>query len=176
MSNRATLDELFEFANKVREAGGGNPLDALMPAVPEDMSQCLIAKNLNFNCGVNSHRTSADGSPVRLRWHMSVADEETRDKIAEALGLEKYDGYEESEDELGDYLALPYGVVLPERIGQVAKDFDSVLDVAHLLERGLPVSEKQRALFEEMWPYIDSSIREAYSLATKVNDDGTIVL
>lgn len=177
MSDRATLDELFEFANKVRAAGGGNPLDALMPAVPEDTSQCLIAKNLNFNCAVNSHPVREDGSVIsEVRWHMSVADEATRDKIADDLGLEHYDGGEDVEDEDGNYMTLEYGVVLPKEIGQVAHDFDQVTNVLYDMERGYQIKDEDKALVEDFWPYLDASIKEAYDLATHINEDGSIIL
>jgi hypothetical protein len=95
MSSRASFEELMEFANRIREAGGGNPLDALMPAIPQDSSQCLIARNLNFNCEVN-------GSDVQPgHWCMWVDDRATRDKIAATLNLP-------TEDRSARKAMLPY--------------------------------------------------------------------
>jgi hypothetical protein len=44
MPKRATLQETLDFANKVREAGGADALDALMPSSPQEPGACLIAK------------------------------------------------------------------------------------------------------------------------------------
>ncbi len=198
MPKRATIAEVLDFANAVRKAGGGNPLDALMPAVPEDPTQCLIARNLNFNCEVNG----APGSFAKGAWAMSVDDPEVAAKIAQALDLK---GGE-------------YHVVLPAAIGQVAADFDATesilnsvlfdaeedlnksnnyyttdgefwLDVTHddltaeqrayvdrrfkFHMRRLPI--RQRRLIRDMVPYIEYASDEAKRLATFVNADGTIV-
>ncbi len=109
MAERASFEELLDFANKVRAAGGGNPLDALMPAVPEDPSQCLIAKNLNFNCVVDGgparHQHITEGAESYDKsgeaWYMQTDDRALRDRIADALDLPKiswregnpYDGF-----------------------------------------------------------------------------------
>lgn len=52
MTETASLETVLEFCNDVRDAGGANPLDALLPAVPQDSKKCLIARNLNFSCSV----------------------------------------------------------------------------------------------------------------------------
>ena len=54
MTRRMPLDELLKVCNEVRTAGGGSLLDALLPAVPADEDQCIIAKNMNFNCEVEA--------------------------------------------------------------------------------------------------------------------------
>lgn len=192
MSSRATLEEVKEFANKVRKAGGGNPLDALMPAVPADSKNCLIAKNLNFNCEVNG-----DGG----KWYMALDDLEICNRIASALGLETG---------MRSY-APEYMVYLPDEIGAVAEYYDQISEVLGDLDdvlymalndlkgdavdkgeeepTGLTVEQERRIVQEELairgfdpqeveefWPYIDEAIRESYSLATLVNDDGSIVI
>jgi len=178
---RATMDELLEFANAVREAGGGNPIDALMPAIPEDPTSCLIARNLNFNCVVNAQ----DGA-----WYMAVPDAALRDRIADALGLAKDDatGFDYCPDD-GEYEYLRCSVVLPPGIGQLAADFDEASMIAHRLvdyaadyspegvreairEYGDP---DEIRLLEEMWPYIEESIREAHELGV-ITEDGKLVL
>lgn len=197
-SPRATLEELLEFANKVREAGGGNPLDALMPAVPADASQCLIAKNLNFNCEVDKPFAGGD-------WAMNFhSDRETRDAVAEALGLEP-----RTTPDLPENMSPPqraqyededfsYYVMLPDEIGQVAEEFDewaelegeleglgvditSSSDVSYglrQLESSLgtdTVAELAKRL-TDFAPYVEEAYAEAYKLATIINEDGSIVL
>lgn len=195
MAERATLSELLEFANKVREAGGGNPLDALMPAVPQDASQCLIAKNLNFNCKVHHGPCGADGDevfegvrPEDDAWCMLIEDKALRNRIAEALDLPKVSWHEKSWD--GGRNTF-YAIELPKRIGAVAAEFDKweeAIDVQenvnhpnadafgevwYICEIATPQDIER---FKEFWPYIDASIKEAYSNATFVNDDGAIVV
>lgn len=161
---RATLEELHEFANKVREAGGGNPIDALMPSVPTDSSSCLIAKNLNFNCTVNTADVYG-----RSYWVMWVEDRVLRDNIAAALNKLKVNSkWEEG-----------YGVVLPDHIGRCASDFDSVDDSLYCLRKGdiEDLSAAQKQLIREMWPYIEESRKEAYGIAGDlVNDKGEIII
>lgn len=127
---RASLEELKSFANRVRRAGGGNPIDALLPAVPGDMSQCLIAKNLNFNCEV--------GSTGGGRWAMWTGeDAELASKIASRVGCTPIFEVDQIIDYSEDYnldkypmygyphtVKVKYGVQLPEEIGQVAADYD----------------------------------------------------
>jgi len=171
MSERASFDELLEFANKVRAAGGGNPLDALMPAVPEDISQCLIAKNLNFNCAVNGG--SGGG------WVMHLEDEATARKIADELGLPyRTDVYESYEDENGYEVQLRHGVELPEAIGNVATDFDMSLNIASEISHYGPgsVDADEIQLLRDMAPYIEASEVEARELASIVHPDGSITI
>lgn len=125
MSKRATLEEVKDFANRVRKAGGGNPLDALMPAVPQAMEECLIAKNLNFNCAVRPltgyRYDDAKG------WVMRVNDRETRDKIAHSLQLNVA-------EDLGTNKYGPrFGIVLPEKYALVAIAFDKVYDYMRVI-------------------------------------------
>lgn len=191
MPERATLDELLDFANKVREAGGGNPLDALMPAVPEDATQCLIAKNLNFNCSVGGGPGQDHPLHDSDAWWMTVADRDVRDRIAAALGLVAAD-YDVSPGTLGaagddfDWFEA-YGVKLPPRIGQVAADFDNWSYAIHVSEYNFVTGDdvwavdadadyKDKQALVEFWPLIEASAKEAYANATFVNDKGEIVL
>lgn len=129
MKPAASNDEILEFCNKVREAGGGKPLDALLPGIPEDSQSCLIANNLNFECTVGGPAGEAvtpedqrilNRAAAYAGWFMSVSDKEVRDKIAESLGLEKVDTHEPYEE--GD--DMWYSVLLPKKIGNVAANFD----------------------------------------------------
>ena len=197
-TTRASLEEVREFANKVREAGGGNPLDALMPAVPSDASQCLIAKNLNFNCVVNN----PDGG--NGPWMMHVDDEKIARSIAEALELELI--YDEGCGSPYDDPA--WGLVLPDEIGQVANDFDKAFSIALALTDGFSmwpdIDEETRGeydddvvlyskevfgsdvevdfggefdidLVKEMWPYIEESVKEAKAIGI-FNENGELIL
>lgn len=203
MPERATMEELAEFANKIRAAGGGNPLDALMPSVPEDASQCLIAKNLNFNCtvseveGCENPDDWTDGG-----WAMWVTDETLRDRIAETLELPKC-----NKREYIDYADVAktdcFGVVLPQSIGQVASDFDEAGSKLHGINHEIEfgdyayyldeedekvalskaarnvwdsLSDEDRKFVADFLPYIEDAETEALQLATIVNEDGTIVL
>lgn len=152
---RATLDELLTFANEIREAGGGNPIDAIMPAIPMDSQQCLIAKNLNFNCKVS-------GSNEGSGWTMWFADDkELRDKISEKISLVP-DYRWNPEDDCHDF-----GVILPDEIGQIAADFDSLFrDV-----RDEMIYDKE----SDLLPYIEQSVLEAQGIGT-FNDKGQLVL
>lgn len=203
MPKRATLAELHIFANKVREAGGGNPIDALMPAVPQDSTQCLIAKNLNFNCEVKG----ADGYDwPRDDWVMELTDKNVRDRIAAALDLPTA----ERQADRWEPPVTFYAVRLPNEIGAVAQAFDDSLDVLDGLVSSLEndfcdefgtwpdeivmndeqaawlagqtaeelksYSEDERSDLAAMIPMILDAGAEARRIATIVNDDGSIVL
>lgn len=178
MSERASIQEVLEFANKVREAGGANPLDALMPAVPAQPHACLIAKNLNFNCsvyGVDGHYDS-DGNPMWAMW-FTPEDREIRDRIADSLDLPRVS------ESSWNGAPLKEGVVLPERIGNVAQTFDNVWDavrsklndpdedVAKIAkDYGVSVED-----IEAIYPLIEQSQKEAYGLAADIDEDGRIL-
>lgn len=157
LTERASLEDLLEFANKVREAGGGNPLEALIPSIPHDTKKCLIARNLNFNCDVRGvyqaeeaalgyKRNDPDHEDVYHLWVMEVESKETRDKIAEALDLVAVSTVERG-----------HIVVLPPEIGAVARDFDIAGDFY--------VPEVTNAFL----PYIEASVKETWE------NDGSII-
>lgn len=173
---RATLEETLEFANHVREAGGGNPLDALMPAVPEDSTQCLVAKNLNFNCSV----TTVEFRGQRTAWVMVLEDKEIRDNIADSLHLAKINYDEETSPYDGggfyDGGEFFYAVVLPREIGEVAEGFDSTMEILREYDDvdESRLNEMQKELLQTFNPYIEESIRETYALGEI--KDGKLVL
>jgi hypothetical protein len=111
--NRASFDEVLNFCNAVREAGGANPLDALLPAVPSDSTSCLIARNLNFSCTVTP---SGDHYQAEL-WYMEIDDPQ----IVETI-IDNVDGAEPFVDLNGRVYATR--VLLPPEIAQVAIEFD----------------------------------------------------
>jgi hypothetical protein len=156
-TERATLEETLDFCNQVREAGGANPLDALMPAVPEDSHDCLIARNLNFSCEVGCYPTKINGKGhIEARsavWVMRVEDSEVRRRIAAKLDLAlvtvyEYELAQREGEEKDPYRTSDDAILLPKKIGQVAADFDEVW-----------IGGEWRG--SEFEPYIEESLREA---------------
>lgn len=198
-SPRATYEETLAFANAVREAGGGNPLDALMPAVPSDPHKCLIAKNLNFNCGVGGlewkQNDMGDGD-VGNGWYMRVFDKETAHRIAESLELPIFWDGPETPEEKADFAEMrdegfavdpgAWAMRLPRQIGCVARDFDQwnmVIESQYdseskKLEHFIPpdADPTEMEMLQSFWPYVDASEREAYANATFINDKGELIL
>ena len=118
----ATEEELLEFVNKARAAGGADILEALLPSKPEIASQCLIANGLNFGCTVSPINRPADlenDDEYRFVWGMTLPpniSEDQIDSIAEALGLGR--------------ASRPSGRTLgplPAHIGNAADAFDERL-------------------------------------------------
>lgn len=127
----ATEQELLDFANAIRKAGGANVIEALLPSKTSDPKSCLIANALNFNCYVDSlsladtklfasgqSRLFASG---QSRWFMYLSEnmsiERARDiaKAVPGIRLRHID------DGFGTSLAFS----LPEHIGNAAAAFDS---------------------------------------------------
>lgn len=200
----ATLSELKTFANRVRKAGGGNPLDALMPAVPEDSEQCLIAKNLNFNCNVNSVDVVLNGDTVN-RWCMSLHDEELANQIGEAVNCpvvaDRDSEWAYPNGRPGYVYTDVYRIVLPLEIGAVADQFDTTYEVLREVNASLedfinneeadtgkvPSKAKQREYLKSafdagqfkdirtFWPYIEESYREIDEIGI-FNEKGQLIL
>lgn len=118
----ASEQEVIDFANKVREAGGGDLIEALMPSYPSDPNTCLIANALNFECKINGWRAAnveaeeildRDILPYKavdgFLWSMSVETDDLAEKIAAALDLPYIDNGR---------------VILPGEIASVATKFD----------------------------------------------------
>ncbi len=139
---RASFEEVLDFCNRVREAGGGDPIDALMPAIPRNSNACLLARNLNFDCSVR-HLGNEN-------WVMYVNDPDVAVNIANALELSlSWSGR---------------GVRLPKKIGLVARDFDCVLPIVDSVYSHVSqtisshcvhnLSTNDKKLLREMYPYI----------------------
>lgn len=108
----ATEEEVLDFCNKVREAGGGESLSALLPGRIGSGSACLIAKSLNFDCEVWPHELKQNGEFEYWYMHFrrSQKDAGVVNRLAEALDLEiTYAGK---------------AVKLPRLIGNAAHAFD----------------------------------------------------
>lgn len=184
-ATRASLGELLDFANRVREAGGGATLHALMPARPADPKLCLIARNLNFDCSVDGGRGPND------EWGMNVHDPVLANRIAEALDLE-----------LSPYNSTT--ILLPEQIGQVARDFDIMWDKSVDALKSLYIDYKwwkdnPKEYFggdlpdsfedyvveagsdhllddvREFWPYVEASLTESEELGF-LNENGELIV
>lgn len=125
----ATERQLLAFANKMREAGAADPLEALMPSKPKSPETCLIANALNFECSV--HGVDDDSG-----WFMHLPANMSREraqKIAAAVGCELIEGWH---DGVGTFVqeasikndAYSFDRVLvirlPEKIGNTADAFD----------------------------------------------------
>lgn len=106
-----TEAELLAFANKVREAGGANILEALLPSSPNVASQCLIANALNFGCIVSvGYDQFKDGC---AKWEMSVPYTVDIGAIAKKIGCKVQ-------------LSTSWWskIVLPRKVGNTAAAFD----------------------------------------------------
>lgn len=126
--------EVLDFANKVRAAGGGEPIEGLFPSEPSEPNACLIAKALNFGCNVDGWYPKGTTEPNKpqkgMRWVMYI-DRSYDDvkAIADAVGCEMIplgagdywrDGTEDEDH-------MP-GFLLPELIGNAARAFDMATD------------------------------------------------
>jgi hypothetical protein len=113
----ATSEELIEFVNRGRQAGGADVLDALLPSRPLQPHACLIANALNFGCEVACQYDMKKGHILRWPsgawiWRMTLPFNTPRAKtmlVAEAMDLPVVEDYH-----LG----------LPEHIGNAARAFD----------------------------------------------------
>lgn len=117
----ASEAELLDFANKVREAGGADVLDAFMPSTPKEPGHCLIANALNFGCKVVALFAPTDlaltmpwqNDEEEFQWVMDLPNNITE---AQVKALLKATGCE--------YLKLKRQLKLPRHIGNAARAFD----------------------------------------------------
>lgn len=149
--DRASLGETLEFANKVRKAGGGSPLDALLPGIGGQPKSCLIARALNFSCQIET--ASVPGVDIAsvsaghfLPWVMFVKDRGTRLKIAEQLDLPLVQAKPMMR-------SAEEAILIPAEIGAVAEAFDSAAYMLRLHKEGTP---DERKVMDEFAPYVDS--------------------
>lgn len=117
----ATEQELLDFANAIRKAGGANVIEALLPSKTSDPKSCLIANALNFSCYVDAGPDTKLFASGQYRWFMYLPEnmsiERARDiaKAVPGIRLRHID------DGFGTSLAFS----LPEHIGNAAAAFDS---------------------------------------------------
>lgn len=132
----ATEEELLEFANKVREAGGADVIDALLPSTPEDAHSCLIANALNFKCHVDgwSHPTITpspkykDGSSKWAMYFPENMSEADRRKIIDAVP-----GRAVKDTLTGHGICM----LLPKHIGNAAEAFDHRIAFTDFIRRNV---------------------------------------
>lgn len=106
----ATEEEVLAFANEVREAGGGDLIDALMPSLAGSSKECLIANALNFECAVYPRPGLVHENGEFSRW---VMGSDNAIEIAEKLDLD----------------LDPFNrIKLPRLIGNAAHAFDEATD------------------------------------------------
>jgi len=160
MIERASNERLLEFANAVREAGGANPLDALMPAVPQDGYGCLVAQAMNFNCCVGgSSDKGIEEADSNRSWSMFIEDRDAvqiAERIQAKTGLAWLPGHEDE-----DYEAE---ILLPPDIRQVAEDFDKLWDIMQRPGTRMPAGRTIES-YASLYPLIDESMRENVKLS-----------
>lgn len=113
-----TEEELLEFANKIRNAGGANIIEAFMPSVVGEPESCLIANALNFSCSVNPVHPHLPNGEFPA-WHMMFPYRTTCDEvelIAETVGCKCPPGYWGG--------VIDDTIILPREIGNAAQAFD----------------------------------------------------
>lgn len=122
-----TEEELLEFANKLREAGGADVIEAFMPSIPEDETACLLATALNFRCSVGPPAPYSHGQ----RWVMRLPARTSRKKaerMAAAVDCEVVEAreayYTGSWPDRVRRTRPRYHIVLPRLIANAARAFD----------------------------------------------------
>lgn len=113
-------EEVLDFCNRVREAGGTDVLEALLPGDAGLGESCLIAKNLNFSCNIRPGRIP-EGHDNIDNWVMIIKEEDIAKKISSAMDMEII-GHETSGFWPG------YRLSLPSEIAEVARNFDNLHD------------------------------------------------
>ena len=124
----ATEQELLAFCNRVREAGGAQVLDALLPSQLKKSETCLIANNLNFGCRVVPCEPYDEDRFPRIegrssQWFMLLPDNLRAaivKKVAEAVWRDE-DG---APGDVVTFYAGSLAIKLPEVIGNSAQAFD----------------------------------------------------
>lgn len=135
----ATEQELLDFANAIRKAGGANVIQALLPSEQGDPNRCLIANALNFSCSVGGLMATKDGdsfpenSEGDYPWFMTFPENMDTDRIRAIAKIvpgarfawgydEDYATTQEGGFELR-YTRVP-ALRLPLHIGNAAHAFD----------------------------------------------------
>lgn len=127
----ATEEELLEFANKGRLAGGANVLEALLPSDIGNAASCLIANALNFSCYIEPTDDGiVEDGDFRRYWNMDLPDnmdKESVHQLADALGVEVISDPVRHMDLYGDVWYEGATLALPAHIGNAADAFDDGL-------------------------------------------------
>jgi hypothetical protein len=123
----ASEDDLLDFANRLRAAGGANVLEALLPSVPEEPTACLIANALNFSSSVSpASEDHYDDRNGESSWVMTLPVNTSTTQL-EAIAAVIGSPPRESHDVFGGDLSAPIGYcfTLPRLIGNAAQAFDN---------------------------------------------------
>lgn len=137
----ATEQELLDFANKIRKAGGADILDALLPSIPTDPESCLIARALNFRSSVGPARFGyfKDGSDLWVMWPQqgdTTASNALARKLAKKLRMRVHvQTGDPCPLSVEDHASEIVGLRLPKHIGNAAWAFDGDLAFEGLVKR-----------------------------------------
>lgn len=129
---RCSVNELRDFANKLREIGGADVITELLPSNAGNADSCLIANALNFDSKVGPSKwfagnvadhVDANGHSI---WYIQFANEELANKVSEGMAMPVLHIRTDYE---GNKIYRHSLLVLPYKIYAAAFAFDSRLDV-----------------------------------------------
>jgi hypothetical protein len=119
----AEEEDLLSFANRVRAAGGAEPLAALFPSTPLEPDACLIANALNFKSTVTTPFDDEENSANYFTWGMVFPTRFTKSRVQEIAREVLGDDYDE-ESVRRHPGRKAFVMVLPRLIGNTALAFD----------------------------------------------------
>lgn len=124
----AEENEVLEFVNKIRIAGGADVIDALFPSVKSDAQACLIARALNFNCSVNGASFS-----TRAQWIKEYPD--FIDRVQTVWASDNYAAYKGTvhDNEQGDQTGDSVWVMVIQH-GNIEASIDKAKEIADALD------------------------------------------
>lgn len=131
--------EVLDFCNRVRQAGGANILNDLLPGIPLDSSACLIAHNLNFDCEITpqggSH-SDYNGWVMKIRGSEAEEIEQIANDISNEMDMAIVnEGISFSGSRF-------FHLKLPSELAEVAAKFDNVWEGYEGYCQGFPNESK----------------------------------
>lgn len=129
----ATEEEVLEFANTVRSAGAGAPLAALLPSCPYRANQCLVANALNFRSDVRLLGREVEVGDYRGievctypsgAWQWVMIPQSQRLELLTGIGRAAKLPIVAAVSTDIRLPQIPWGLLLPESIGNAARAFD----------------------------------------------------
>lgn len=139
-------EQVLEFCNKIRKAGGADVLPSLLPGIPMNSNGCLIANNLNFDCSIGPSGISNDFG----NWVMTIEGDrhiEISNKISEELNM-PIACREDSDFSQSTTLKLPY------ELGEIAYQFDKTWETIDNYNKQAWIRDEDRK--EAINKYIES--------------------
>lgn len=113
----------IDLANLVRNVGGFDPLDDLVPGIPNDSENCVLANTFNCSCLVGAPSGSSRYDDGSYAWHVGFEEEKYADALALELGEQVASEY--SGNDYGESNNIPlFSVKLPQLVGEIAAKFD----------------------------------------------------